>query len=69
MQKIMSECKNLQWRFNGDKWECTNCGTDHMRKEEPTKMSWEKECGCGANTLLGKDNKHHSFWCDLYKKP
>jgi hypothetical protein len=69
----MASCKNPIAVYRGNVWECANCGSIACAKEEisPRKKSqWEeKKCECGANTLLGKDNKHHATFCDLYKKP
>lgn len=58
--------------FKGSYWECANCGSIDCAKEEritTIKPSWDKKCECGANKLLGEQNKHHAPYCDLYIKP
>ena len=64
------QCKNPITVYRDGMWQCANCGSiDCREKLNPVKHSWDKKCICGANTLLGPENKHHSSWCELYIKP
>jgi hypothetical protein len=67
----MASCNNPIAIYRGGTWECANCGSIACAKEEvsPKKSKWPKVCECGANKLLGNENKHHAQWCDLYIKP
>ena len=69
----MATCNNPIAVYRGGAYECANCGSIACAKEEisPVKKKsiWgHKVCECGATKLLGKDTKHHAFWCDLYEK-
>lgn len=69
----MAACKNPLVIYCGNDGECANCGSVECAREDisPVKRGlWgEKICECGANKLLGPENKHQSIWCDLYVKP
>jgi hypothetical protein len=68
----MPKCDNQKVVYQGYKWYCTNCKTEDCALYSAVpmvKLSWERECCCGANKVLGKDNKHHASYCDFYVKP
>jgi hypothetical protein len=64
------QCKYPAYVYKDAKLICANCGSiDCKEPTKPVKHSWDKKCECGANKILGENNKHHASWCDLYIKP